>query len=213
MIKDPSKETNERWAEYDKKRMNSQKNTINSLQNEIKEYQKREKAFQAHLKFKDNQIYSSEKEIEDLLKRHSETVFDLSNNEIFLDPLLHKEYLTLKDLIGEKDEILLDKEHYFELLQTNQINQAFKKAIPKCREIVKENMELNNYLQSGILENLKFENGLEKSQIDQLMIKLKEKEIVNQEFEYELNELNEEINQLNEKMREIEDKKENAAMN
>ncbi len=70
----------------------------------------------------------------------------------------------------------------------------------------KENTELYNYTQGGTLENLKYENGLEKSQIDQLMLKLKEKEIVNQELENELNEISETIAILNRKIKENDDR-------
>jgi hypothetical protein len=56
------------------------------------------------------------------------------------------------------------------------------------------------------LENLKYENGLEKSQIDQLMIKLKEKDVINQELEYEITEANDEILILNRKIKETEEK-------
>jgi len=61
----------------------------------------------------------------------------------------------------------------------------------KCQEFHKENSELYDFTQGGTLENLKFENGLEKSQIDQLMLKLKEKESINNELENEHNEINE----------------------
>ena len=67
-------------------------------------------------------------------------------------------------------------------------------------------MELYNYTQTVTLENLKYENGLEKSQIDQLMIKLKEKDIINQEIEYELNEMSEDVQILNMKIKEVEDR-------
>jgi len=65
---------------------------------------------------------------------------------------------------------------------------------------------LYNYTQGGTLENLKYENGLEKSQIDQLMLKLKEKEIINQEMENELHDLSENINLINKKIKEIEER-------
>jgi peptidoglycan hydrolase CwlO-like protein len=70
----------------------------------------------------------------------------------------------------------------------------------------KENTELYNYTQGGTLENLKYENGLEKSQIDQLMLKLKEKEIINSELEYELNEISETISNFNKKIKENEER-------
>lgn len=63
-----------------------------------------------------------------------------------------------------------------------------------------------NYTQGGTLENLKYENGLEKSQIDQLMIKLKENEIVNSELESEMNDANETLNSYNRKIKELEER-------
>ena len=94
-----------------------------------------------------------------------------------INPLINSEFETIKKMIKEKDEILQEKLHEFEQIQTNQTNPNFKRLIDKCRALVKENNELYNYIQVGILENLKYENGLTKSQIDQLKLKLKEKEI------------------------------------
>jgi len=73
----------------------------------------------------------------------------------------------------------------------------------KCQEFHKENDELYSFTQGGTIENLKFENGLEKSQIDQLMLKLKEKEIINNELENELYEVNETLSTLNRKYKVI----------
>ena len=61
-------------------------------------------------------------------------------------------------------------------------------------------MELYNYVQAGILENLKFENGLEKNQIELLMIKLKALEQYKNELEYESKEANDKINSALEKL-------------
>lgn len=61
-------------------------------------------------------------------------------------------------------------------------------------------MELYNYTQGGTLENLKFENGLEKSQIDQLMLKLKEKDAIIGDLEFEISEMSETISLLNRKI-------------
>ena len=67
-------------------------------------------------------------------------------------------------------------------------------------------MELYNYTQGGTLENLKHENSLEKSQIDQLMLKLKEKESIQEDLENEVNEISETISTLNKKLKEFEDR-------
>ncbi len=75
--------------------------------------------------------------------------------------------------------------------------------VNKCRELHKENIDLYNYAQGGTLENLKFENGLEKSHIDILMLKLREKEEINKDLENEVTETNEFIINLNKKIKVI----------
>ena len=190
--------------------MNNQKKTIQNLQNEIKQYEKRKKAFQIHLKMKDNQIKLLNKEIEDLLKRNNELIYEddtinidedkkeENKKEIYVDPLMYNELVKMKNIIKDKKETLAEIEQNFETLQTTQSNQEFKQIVNKCREVVKENAQLYDYIQTGVLENLKFENGLEKSQIDQLMLKIKEKELINSEIEYEANEINNQVNCLKE---------------
>ena len=64
-------------------------------------------------------------------------------------------------------------------------------------------MDLFKYAQGETLENLKQENATEKNQISQLMLKLKEKDSINSELEYELNEISETINTLNRKLKVI----------
>jgi hypothetical protein len=205
-----------KWEKYDESRKNNQIKTIENLRDEIKEFEKREKAFKIHLKLKDNEIFKLKKEIKSLLKKDSEIIFDEeispetedkdkkeneNKNNLYIDPLINSEFETIKKMIKEKDEILQEKLHEFEQIQTNQTNRNFKRLIDKCRALVKENNELYNYIQVGILENLKYENGLTKSQIDQLKLKLKEKEIVKSELEYETNQENEEVNMLNSRIR------------
>ncbi len=205
-----------KWEKYDESRKNNQMKTIENLRDEIKEFEKREKAFKIHLKLKDNEIFKLKKEIKSLLKKDSEIIFDEeispetedkdkkeneNKNNLYIDPLINSEFETIKKMIKEKDEILQEKLHEFEQIQTNQTNPNFKRLIDKCRALVKENNELYNYIQVGILENLKYENGLTKSQIDQLKLKLKEKEIVKSELEYETNQENEKVNMLNSSIR------------
>ncbi len=86
------------------------------------------------------------------------------------------------------------------------LSTQFKKLVSKCRDLIKENSELYNYTQGGTLENLKYENGLEKSQIDQLMLKLKEKEHFNSELEYEVNDISDNITAFNKRIKELEER-------
>ena len=73
--------------------------------------------------------------------------------------------------------------------------------VNKCRELHKENIELYNYTQGGTIENLRVENGLEKSQIDQLMMKLKEKENIYEDLYYEIHEMTETVSVLTKKLK------------
>jgi len=188
-----------RWEKYDFSRNNNQKKTIQSLREEIKEYENREKAFKAHLKIKDNKIKTLTKEIEDILKRDNEIINEKSkseNNDYYFDPSLKIYFDNIKNLMLEKEENINNLLKQSDNLQQFQNNQNIK-YLQKCKELIKENNELYNYILIGTLENLKYENGLEKSQIDQLMLKLKEKEIVKKEMEYEAYQINEEVNKKN----------------
>ena len=188
-----------KWDKYDFSRNNNQKKTIQSLRDEIKEYENREKAFKAHLKIKDNKIKTLTKEIEDILKRDNEIINEnskLENNDYYFDPSLKIYFDNIKNLMLEKEEKINILYKQSDNLQQFQNNQNFK-YIQKCKELIKENNELYNYILIGTLENLKYENGLEKSQIDQLMLKLKDKEIVKKEMEYEAYQVNEEVNKKN----------------
>ena len=188
-----------KWDKYDFSRNNNQKKTIQSLRDEIKEYENREKAFKAHLKIKDNKIKILNKEIEDILKRDNEIINEnskLENNDYYFDPSLKIYFENIKNLMLEKEEKINILYKQSDNLQQFQNNQNCK-YIQKCKELIKENNELYNYILIMILENLKYENGLEKSQIDQLMLKLKEKEIVKKEMEYEAYQVNEEVNKKN----------------
>ena len=198
----PKQEEDNRWLHYDKSRMESQNKNIRELQKDIVEFGNREKAFNLHLSLKDKQILSLKNGIKKMKKENSEKFLE-NKSEIILDPLLLSEFKILKNKIKEKEQLIKVKEDELLSLQTSTSNPLFKKIVVKCRELLKENSELNTYTHEGTLESLKYENGLEKSQIDQLMIKLKEKELINQEAEGELNELNEQMFLTNKKIKVI----------
>lgn len=193
-------EEEDRWIQYDKSRMESQNKNIKELQKEIAEFQNREKAFNLHLSLKDKQIISLKNEIKKFQKEISEKLLD-NKPDIILDPLLMTEFKNLKNKIKEKEELIKIKEDELLNLQTSTSNTLFKKIVAKCKELLKENTELNNYTHEGTLESLKYENGLEKSQIDHLMIKLKEKELVTEELEAEVSEINEQIFLVNKRIK------------
>ena len=199
-----------------------QNQTTNGLLEELKTYEEREKAFKIHLKIKDIEIQKLEKEIKKLRgdisqsnaeENENEEYSSISNEEmkvekenenddknIYLDPY-YNEYLNeLIDIIKYKNKEYQDKNQKWEQLQGIESNNTVKQAYKRCRELVKENLELYNYFQAGILENLKFENGLEKNQIELLMIKLKALEQYKTELEYESKEANDKINETFEKL-------------
>ena len=191
------------WTEYDRKRMKGQEDMIHKLEEELQTMKEREKAFQIHLKLKDNEIKLLKKDIETLIKRKTELILEDKPNmpypDIISDPLITNEVNQLKKLITERNIQIQTKENEFDSLQTTQAIPNFIETVNRCKKFVTENAELNDYFQN-VLENLKYENGLEKSQTDQLLIKIKEKDLVNNEMEYEVNEINNEVNIIKSKI-------------
>ena len=194
---------------------------MNDLLEQLKTYEEREKAFQTHLKMKDIEIQNLEKEIKKLRgdtsllnqeENEAEEESDLSNEDlkqeneiksqdknIYIDPY-YNEYLNeLIEVIKYKNKEYENKNKQLEQMQLNE-NNSLKQAYKKCKDIIKENLEFYKYFQAGILENLKFENGLEKNQIELLMIKLKTLEQYKNELEFECREANSKINENFEKM-------------
>ena len=198
--------------------------TTNELLEQLKTYEEREKAFKIHLKMKDIEMQKLEKEIKKLRgdinqsngeENENEDLSSISNQEakqekkyeneekeknIYIDPYYNSYLNELIDIIKYKNKDYEDKNKKWEQLQANDNNNTFKQAYKKCKQLLKENLELYNYFQAGIFENLKFENGLEKNQIELLMIKLKSLEQYKNELEYESKEANDKINENLEKL-------------
>ena len=199
----------------------SQNQSMNDLLNQLKTYEEREKAFKTHLKMKDIEIQNLEKEIKKLRgetsqlnqeENEAEEDSDISNEDmkqenanknqdknIYVDPYFNEYINELIEVIKYKNKEYEDKNKQLEQMQLNE-NDTFKQGYKKCKDIVKENLEFYNMFQAGILEILKFENGLEKNQIELLMIKLKALEQYKNELEFECKEANNKINENFEKM-------------
>lgn len=171
-----------------------QSKTILELQHDIREFQKKERAYLVNIHLKDKDIRYLENQRNDLFKKEV-------NYDTYLNPLIISEYKFFKNLIKEKDELLLAKDEELNSLQTSQNNPLFKKLVNIIKELHRENIELYNYTQGGTLENLRHENGLEKDQIDQLLLKLKEKENIQFDLETEINDLTEVFSVLNKKLK------------
>ena len=167
---------------------------IQKLEKEIKKL--RGDINQSNMDENENEDYSSISN--DEMKQEKEN--ENEDKNIYLDPY-YNEYLNeLINIIKYKNREYQDKNQKWEQLQANDNNNTLKQGYKRCRELVKENLELYNYFQAGILENLKFENGLEKNQIELLMIKLKALEQYKNELEYETKEANDKINGALEKL-------------
>ena len=192
-----------------------QNQSMNDLLEQLKTYEEREKAFQTHLKMKDIEIQNLEKEKKKLRgdssqlnqeENEAEEDSDLSNEDmkqenanktqdknIYVDPYFNEYINELIEVIKYKNKEYEDKNKQLEQMQLNE-NDTLKQGYKKCKDIVKENLEFYNSFQAGILEILKFENGLEKNQIELLMIKLKALEQYKNELDYECKEENNKIN-------------------
>ena len=121
------------------------------------------------------------------------------DKNIYIDPY-YNEYLNeLIEVIKYKNKEYEDKNKQLEQMESNE-NNIFKQTYKRIKDLIKENLEFYNFFQAGILEKLKFENGLEKNQIELLMIKLKALEQYKNELEFECKEANSKINENFEKM-------------
>jgi hypothetical protein len=185
--------------EYEENRAEIQSKTILELQQDIKEFQKKERSYLVKLHLKDKEIRQLEIYKNDLIKKQ----FSTDEQNIYLDQLMLSEFKHIKNIIRDKDQLLLAKDEELNSLQISQNNPLFKKLVNKCRDLHKENMELYNYTQGGTLENLRHENGLEKDQLEQLLLKLREKENTQFDLENELNELSEVVSILTKKLKVI----------
>ena len=81
------------------------------------------------------------------------------------------------------------------------ISPSIKRYITKCQYLHKENME--SFSHTSALENMRQENSLEKKQIEQLMMKLKEKDNIQNDLEKEINEASETLSFLTIKLKVI----------
>jgi len=196
------------YENYDFIRSENQNKLIKELKLEIDEFKRRERAFITHLHIKEKEIYY----LESNLRQVNISLREKSNSDYFIDHVTFNELNKLKNLIKERDERLLQKEEELGTYQLSN-NPNFKKLVIKCRDFHKENSDFSNFCQNGILENLKYENGIKETQIDQLMLKLKEKEAVISEQENELSELAETSCLLNKKIRDLEEEISNIKKN
>ena len=173
--------------------------SIIELQNEINNFKKKERAYLVELQIKDEIIQKLTNFKNGLIDQINESLINnsKSKNTDYLDQRMLNEFKNLKNILKEKETMLLSREEELNSLQTNQPN--FTKFIIKSKNLQNENYEFVNYIQGNFLENLRSENTNEQSQINQLMIKLKESDENINDYENQIDEANETISLLKRK--------------
>ena len=175
--------------------------SIIELQNEINNFKKKERAYLVELQIKDEIIQKLTNFKNGLIDQINESLINnsKSKNTDYLDQRMLNEFKNLKNILKEKETMLLSREEELNSLQTNQPN--FTKFIIKSKNLQNENYEFVNYIQGNFLENLRSENTNEQSQINQLMIKLKESDENINDYENQIDEANETISFLKRKIK------------
>jgi hypothetical protein len=175
--------------------------SIIELQNEINNFKKKERSYLVELQIKDEIIEKLTSFKNGLINQINESLINnsKSKNTDYLDQRMLNEFKNLKNILKEKETMLLSREEELNSLQTNQPN--FTKFIIKSKNLQNENYEFVNYIQGNFLENLRSENTNEQSQINQLMIKLKESDENINDYENQIDEANETISFLKRKIK------------
>ena len=175
--------------------------SIIELQNEINNFKKKERSYLVELQIKDEIIEKLTSFKNGLINQINESLINnsKSKNTDYLDQRMLNEFKNLKNILKEKETMLLSREEELNSLQTNQPN--FTKFIIKSKNLQNENLEFVNYIEGNILENLRNENTNEQSQINQLMIKLKESDENINDYENQIDEANETISFLKRKIK------------
>ena len=175
--------------------------SIIELQNEINNFKKKERAYLVELQIKDEIIQKLTTFKNGLINQINESLINnsKSKNTDYLDQRMLNEFKNLKNILKEKETMLLSREEELNSIQTNQPD--FTKFIIKSKNLQNENLEFVNYIEGNILENLRNENTNEQSQINQLMIKLKESDENINDYENQIDEANETISFLKRKIK------------
>ena len=175
--------------------------SIIELQNEINNFKKKERAYLVELQIKDEIIQKLTNFKNGLIDQINESLINnsKSKNTDYLDQRMLNEFKNLKNILKEKETMLLSREEELNSLQSNQTN--FTKFMNKSKNLQNENYEFVNYIQGNFLENLRSENTNEQSQINQLMIKLKESDENINDYENQIDEANETISLLKRKIK------------
>ena len=164
--------------------------SIIELQNEINEYKKQERAYIVLLHLKDKKIQTLASYKKTLLNRINKMTNNNSSslkNE-YNHPKILKAFHTLKNILKEKEGLLLSREEELSSLQTPNIRRNLTLAGNKLKSIQDINLELYDYVRGNSIENMRYENSLEQSRIEQLMLKLKDSEALYNDYQSQIDE-------------------------
>lgn len=166
--------------------------SIIELQNEINDYKKAERAYVVLLFLKDAEIKKLSSYKKNLLSKIDKLCKNQKNSKIndnlYSNQKLLNEFKTLKNILKEKEGLLLSKEEEFSSLQTQNIRKNLTIAGNKLKSIQDINLELYDYVRGNSIENMRYENSLEMSRIEQLMLKIKDSESLHNDYENQIDE-------------------------
>lgn len=177
--------------------------SIIELQKEINEYKKQERAYIVLLHLKDKKIQTLTSYKKTLLNRINKMTDNNSSsikNE-YNHPKILKTFHTLKNILKEKEGLLLSREEELSSLQTPNIRRNLTIAGNKLKSIQDINLELYDYVRGNSIENMRYENSLEQSRIEQLMLKLKDSEALYSDYQNQIDEACETFSLLKRKIK------------
>lgn len=166
--------------------------SIIELQNEINDYKKAERAYVVLLFLKEAEIKKLSSYKKSLLSKIDKLCKNQKNSNIndnlYSNQKLLNEFKNLKNILKEKEGLLLSKEEEFSSLQTQNIRKNLTIAGNKLKSIQDINLELYDYVRGNSIENMRYENSLEMSRIEQLMLKIKDSESLQNDYENQIDE-------------------------
>ena len=166
--------------------------SIIELQNEINDYKKAERAYVVLLFLKEAEIKKLSSYKKSLLSKIDKLCKNQKNSNIndnlHSNQKLLNEFKNLKNILKEKEGLLLSKEEEFSSLQTQNIRKNLTIAGNKLKSIQDINLELYDYVRGNSIENMRYENSLEMSRIEQLMLKIKDSESLQNDYENQIDE-------------------------
>lgn len=161
--------------------------SIIELQADIELFKRRERAYIVQIHQKDkiiSQLTNFKKYLSANLDEISEYTSEKTNKNLYLNPIMLEHFKLLRNSLNEIEDSNLRREEEMFYLQPN-INSQ-KKYTKITARYMKDNAELFQYINGNYIENMRHDNDLEKYQIEQLMMKLKDQQTLSNDFQQQL---------------------------